>query len=117
MRTFASPNQCASLPKMSATALTFEKSAQIESLCEDAKVTEDKDVQHSLTDSPLKSLAKALTWRVLAASVTFGVAWSVTGSTAFAATIGAADTAIKIGVYYVHERAWLRVQMGSSKNR
>ena len=40
------------------------------------------------------------------------VAWVVTGQLEFAATIGVADALVKLGAYYLHERAWNRVGYG-----
>jgi uncharacterized membrane protein len=40
------------------------------------------------------------------------VVWVVTGEAKFAAAIGAADAAVKIGLYYLHERAWNRSNFG-----
>ena len=62
-----------------------------------------------------RSLAKALSWRLLALIVTTVVAWKVTGDTTFAAAIGAIDTGIKIFAYYAHERAWVRIPFGRRK--
>jgi len=47
--------------------------------------------------------------------VTFTVAWIVTGRLNIAAEIGIADTIIKIGAYYMHERTWMRVAFGTIK--
>ena len=58
---------------------------------------------------------KALSWRVIATLVTFTVAWLVTGQLKFAAEIGLADTIIKLGAYYLHERTWMRVSFGKLK--
>jgi len=44
-----------------------------------------------------------------------GVAWSVTRKVELAASIGLADTLIKLGVYYAHERCWLKVRFGRAK--
>ena len=63
-------------------------------------------------ESHRRSLAKALSWRVTALIVTMAVAWVVTGDAKFAAAIGAADAAVKIGLYYLHERAWNRSNFG-----
>ena len=56
-----------------------------------------------------RSIAKALSWRILAMAVTVSVAWVVTGRADIAAGIGAADSLIKLAVYYGHERFWNRV--------
>ena len=59
-----------------------------------------------------RTMVKALSWRFIATLVTFGVAWFATGKLALAAEIGVADTMIKLGAYYLHERAWIRVRFG-----
>lgn len=43
--------------------------------------------------------------------MTVGVAWWITGKAELAASIGLADTVIKIVVYYVHERMWLKIPL------
>ena len=43
------------------------------------------------------------------------IAWIVTGSPAIAASIGLADTLIKLVTYYLHERMWLRISFGQPK--
>lgn len=66
-------------------------------------------------ESHARTIMKALSWRVVATVVTFTVAWMVTGELTFAAEIGLADTMIKLGAYYLHERAWMRVSFGRLK--
>jgi len=43
------------------------------------------------------------------------VAWLITGRLTFAVKIGLADTLIKLGTYYLHERMWIRVRFGKLK--
>ena len=62
-----------------------------------------------------RTIMKALSWRVIATLVTFTVAWIITGELTFAAEIGLADTVIKLGAYYLHERTWMRVSFGKLK--
>ncbi len=66
-------------------------------------------------ESHARTIAKALSWRVIATVVTFVVAWIVTGHLTFAAEIGLADTIIKLGAYYGHERIWIHVPFGRLK--
>ena len=66
-------------------------------------------------DSHKRSLAKSLSWRFFATIITALVAYGITGELTFAIEIGLLDTSIKFFVYYVHERAWLRVRFGESK--
>ena len=63
-------------------------------------------------ESHSRTIAKALSWRFIATLITFTVAWIVTRELTFAAEIGLADTIIKLGAYYFHERLWIRVKFG-----
>lgn len=63
-------------------------------------------------ESRRRSIAKALSWRFLAMLITAFVAYLFTAEVAFAITIGVADSVIKILVYYLHERAWIRSSFG-----
>ncbi len=63
-----------------------------------------------------RTFIKALTWRVGGLLMTVAAAWVITGRADVAATIGLADTAVKVAAYYVHERLWLRVRFGRLAN-
>lgn len=47
--------------------------------------------------------------------ITAGVVWGVTSKIELAVSIGLMDTLIKLGVYYAHERCWLKVRFGKAK--
>jgi len=63
-------------------------------------------------ESHIRTITKTLSWRFVATLITFSVAWLVTGKLTFAVEIGVADTLIKLGAYYFHERLWIRVKFG-----
>lgn len=63
-------------------------------------------------ESRRRSIAKALSWRVLAVMITAFVAYVFTDDPVFAIQIGLADSVIKLLVYYLHERAWIRASFG-----
>ncbi len=63
-------------------------------------------------ESHFRTITKALSWRFVATLVTFTVVWLVTRKLSFAVEIGVADTLIKLGAYYFHERLWIRVKFG-----
>ena len=63
-------------------------------------------------DSRVRSIVKALSWRITALIVTSIVVWVVTSSLEFAAVVAAADTVLKIFLYYFHERMWNRSGFG-----
>lgn len=62
--------------------------------------------------SKARSLAKSLTWRVLAIVVTFASIYVLTGelTTATAGTI--LTNSINFVLYYLHERFWLKIRWG-----
>ena len=62
-----------------------------------------------------RTIIKSLTWRVIALVITTTVVWVATGKVELAASVGLADTAIKLAVYYAHERCWLKVQFGKQR--
>ena len=67
-------------------------------------------------ESHVRTIMKTFSWRSLATLVTFTVAWFVTRKFTLAAEIGVADTLIKLGVYYFHERLWIRVKFVTLKS-
>ena len=62
-------------------------------------------------DSKKKSLMKALSWRLLAMTITATIGYGVFRDVGAAVAFGLADSVVKIAVYYFHERAWARVDM------
>ena len=66
-------------------------------------------------ESHFRSIAKAITWRSGGTVVTFVVAWIITGDVSLSVGIGFADTAVKIGAFYIHERIWNRLRFGKIK--
>ena len=53
-----------------------------------------------------KSLKKAVSWRVVASVTTMIIAYLFIGSIEIALGIGAIESLLKIGLYYLHERLW-----------
>jgi uncharacterized membrane protein len=66
-------------------------------------------------ETHIRTIVKALSWRCIATLITFTVAWIITGRLTFATEIGLADTLLKLGAYYLHERAWIHVNFGIPK--
>lgn len=66
-------------------------------------------------ESHRRSIAKAISWRFIAVIITAAVAWVVTGEIRFAVMIGIADSILKIGFFYQHERVWNRIKFGYIK--
>ena len=60
-------------------------------------------------ESRLRSVAKALTWRITATLTTAIIAFLVTGELGTAIAIGGIEFFAKFVIYYAHERVWVRV--------
>ncbi|MDH3648538.1 MAG: DUF2061 domain-containing protein [Saprospiraceae bacterium] len=73
------------------------------------KTNEDKVKK----ESHLRSLLKGITWRVIATSTTVAIAWLITGQIEDALKIGGIEFIGKILIYYLHERAWQILPLGS----
>ena len=63
-------------------------------------------------ESHKRSIAKTISWRVVATIVTGVVTYLLTGRLDFAVTVGLADTLVKFFIYYAHERMWTRILYG-----
>jgi uncharacterized membrane protein len=59
-----------------------------------------------------RSIAKTLSWRVVATFITGGIVGALTGDLTLAATAGLIDTIVKLFAFYAHERAWNRIPFG-----
>jgi uncharacterized membrane protein len=59
-----------------------------------------------IRDSHVRSLAKALSWRVVATLTTSIIAYIITGQLDTAAVIGGIEFVLKFFIYYAHERIW-----------
>jgi len=62
-----------------------------------------------------RTLAKTISWRIIATFITGLLGWLFTGSATFALGLGLSDTCIKFFIYYFHERAWSRIKIGYKK--
>ena len=51
-------------------------------------------------------LAKAVSWPITGTLITAGITYGVTGKLSFALYVSAMEFAVKIGVFYCHERFW-----------
>ena len=65
-----------------------------------------------IMETPLRSVVKAITWRACGLITTSTVVWVLTQRVDLAASVGLADTAVKLLAYYGHERLWLRIRFG-----
>ena len=66
----------------------------------------------SIRESQSRSIAKAVSYRILGSATTAIIVYLVTGKPALSVGVGAADIVLKIGVYFIHERIWDRINYG-----
>ncbi|MES9944067.1 MAG: DUF2061 domain-containing protein [Candidatus Thiodiazotropha sp.] len=78
------------------------------------KKAEKRSQQAVTSDRPIRSLAKAISWRVTGSIDTILLSWFFTGSLSTAAAIGLTEVVTKMVLYYLHERAWNRISLGRS---
>ena len=63
-------------------------------------------------NSHIRSLVKAVSWRIVGSADTFILSLIFTGSGKYAISIATTEALTKIALYYVHERAWRRISWG-----
>ena len=63
-------------------------------------------------DTHSRSFLKALSWRATGTIDTMIISLVITGSLKAAAAIGGTEVVTKSVLYYLHERAWLRIPYG-----
>jgi sulfate adenylyltransferase large subunit len=68
----------------------------------------------SASDSSLRSLFKAVSWRLWGSVDTTVLAFLFTGNLKLSAAIGGTEVMTKIILYYIHERLWTRIGFGKN---
>ena len=66
-------------------------------------------------ESNTRSLAKAISYRLLGSATTGMVVFLWTGKLAISLGVGALDMIAKIGLYFLHERIWNHISFGRPK--
>jgi uncharacterized membrane protein len=61
-------------------------------------------------ESHLRSLAKAVSYRVAGSLATLAIAYAFTGNLVISGSVAGTDALSKIALYYLHERLWDRVR-------
>ncbi|WP_378182314.1 DUF2061 domain-containing protein [Aquimarina sp. SS2-1] len=64
------------------------------------------------SEKPLRSVAKAVSWRVVGTLDTLIVSYVLTGKIALATSIASIDFITKMILYFFHERIWNRIKWG-----
>lgn len=64
-----------------------------------------------------RHIAKTFTWRAVGTLDTILLSWLITGSPSTGLKIGFSEVVTKMILYYLHERAWVRVKIPESRKR
>lgn len=64
------------------------------------------------SEKPLRSVLKAISWRVVGTLDTITISWFLTGELALAFSIGSVELFTKMILYFFHERMWNQVKWG-----
>ncbi len=72
-------------------------------------------IAKNANSNPKRSIVKAVSWRALGSLDTAFWGWFFTGSFKIAGSIAAFEIVTKIGLYYLHERAWAHNRFGLKK--
>lgn len=70
-----------------------------------------------MANSRLRHLAKTVTWRVIGTVDTMVLAWIISGNPMTGIKIGAAEVVTKMILYYLHERAWYKINFGLDRRK
>ncbi|MDO6595868.1 DUF2061 domain-containing protein [Oceanihabitans sp. 2_MG-2023] len=65
-----------------------------------------------ILESRKRHIAKTVTWRVIGTMDTMVLAWLISGNPLMGLKIGFAEVITKMLLYYVHERAWYKIDFG-----
>jgi uncharacterized membrane protein len=68
-----------------------------------------------MTEHRTRSLAKAISYRLVSSVITGSTFFVVTQKGSAALGVGLFDLIIKTGVFYLHERAWIMISVNRSK--
>ncbi len=71
----------------------------------------------TVTDKRVRSLVKAISWRVTGTLDTMVISLIVTGRINLALAIGGIEVFTKICLYYLHERVWNALHFGKVRAR
>lgn len=64
------------------------------------------------SEKPIRSVAKAISWRVIGTLDTLLISYILTGEVAVAASIASIDFITKMFLYFFHERLWNKINWG-----
>ena len=76
------------------------------------KIANHSFEEDKISERPLRSIAKALSWRVVGTLDTLIVSYALTGKIGLATSIASIDFLTKLILYFFHERIWNKIKWG-----
>lgn len=67
------------------------------------------------TERKRRSVVKTISWRTIGTLDTILISWVIIGDINFAVTIGGVELFTKMTLYFLHERAWNKINFGRDK--
>jgi uncharacterized membrane protein len=84
----------------------------VEQLILDKDAPKKKYAEDKKSERPVRSIAKAISWRVIGTLDTLLISYLLTGKVAIAASIASIDFVTKMFLYFFHERIWNKIGWG-----
>jgi uncharacterized membrane protein len=84
----------------------------VDQLVLDRNNTKTKYDSDKKSERPIRSVAKAISWRVIGTLDTLLISYILTGKVALAASIASIDFVTKMFLYFFHERFWNKINWG-----
>ena len=64
-----------------------------------------------------RHILKTITWRIVGTIDTVLLGWLISGNPTIGLSVGGAELATKMILYYIHERAWYRIDFGVKRKK
>ncbi|MFZ0489006.1 MAG: DUF2061 domain-containing protein [Salegentibacter sp.] len=65
-----------------------------------------------VSEKPIRSVVKAISWRTVGTMDTIAISWILTGEVKTALAIGSVELVTKMILYFGHERIWNLINFG-----
>lgn len=65
-----------------------------------------------MTDTAIRTLAKTISWRIVATIASFFVSYVIVNDVSIASSIAGIQIILHTILYYFHERVWIKLKWG-----
>lgn len=84
----------------------------VDQLILDKGAPKKKYAEDLKSERPVRSIAKAVSWRVIGTLDTLLISYVLTGEATLAVSIASIDFVTKMFLYFFHERVWNKINWG-----